>query len=100
MSGLTTHVLDTVKGNGAAGMLVEVSGPDGQIATATLDAGGRATLLENLASGAYELRFHAGDYGNTFYDIIPIRFIVDAEKQHYHIPLILSAFGYSTYRGG
>jgi 5-hydroxyisourate hydrolase len=46
------------------------------------------------------LRFHAGDYGNTFYDIIPIRFIVDAEKQHYHIPLILSAFGYSTYRGG
>ena len=94
MSGLTTHVLDTVKGNGAAGMLVEVSGPDGQI------AGGRATLLENLASGAYELRFHAGDYGNTFYDIIPIRFIVDAETQHYHIPLILSAFGYSTYRGG
>lgn len=100
MSGLTTHVLDTVKGSGAAGMLVEVSGPDGQIATATLDAGGRATLLENLASGAYELRFHVGAYGNGFYDIIPIRFIVDEPEKHYHIPLILSAFAYSTYRGG
>jgi 5-hydroxyisourate hydrolase len=102
MTGLTTHVLDTVKGTGAAGLRVEVLSPDAQAVTVTLDDTGRATLRTVLATGAYELRFHAGEYCGEvlFYDIIPVRFIVDAPESHYHIPLILSAYGYSTYRGG
>lgn len=102
MSRLTTHVLDTMRGIGAAGMRVQVSGPDGRVSETVLDDGGRATLLTGLTPGAYELRFFAGDYqGETgFYDVIPVRCLIGAELEHVHVPLILSAFGYSTYRGG
>ncbi len=101
MSGLTTHVLDTVKGIGASGMRVRLDGPSGT-AVAILDAGGRALLCKTLRAGFHELQFDAGDYlgRDAFYDIITIRFRLDAPQTHYHIPLILSAFGYSTYRGG
>jgi 5-hydroxyisourate hydrolase len=82
-------------------MRVDVCGPDGVVKTATLDAGGRATLLPELVVGAYELSFHAGAYqAAKFYDVIPVRFNITDAGQHYHIPLILSPFGYSTYRGG
>jgi 5-hydroxyisourate hydrolase len=98
---LTTHVLDTVRGVGAAGMRVDVRRSETELASIVLDAGGRGTVLEAVTEGSYELLFHAGDYqGPEFYDIIPIRFAVTDPAQHYHIPLILSAFGYSTYRGG
>jgi len=98
---LSTHVLDTVTGAGAAGMRVDVTGPNGESATATLDAGGRAVLLEKLGAGTYEISFHAGAYqGGAFFGTIPVRFNVTDPDQKYHIPLILSAFGYSTYRGG
>ena len=102
MKGLTTHVLDTVQGMGAAGMQVELRCPDGASSNAVLDAGGRAVLLEDLKEGAYEILFHAGEYlgSKIFYDVIPVRFNVADAGQHYHVPLILSAFGYSTYRGG
>jgi len=102
MSRLTTHVLDIVRGTGAAGMQVEVSAPDGQLSTCMLDDGGRATLLTDLKPGAYEIRFFAGDYlgAKSFYDIIPVRCLIDSGIEHYHVPLILSAYGYSTYRGG
>ncbi len=102
MSRLTTHVLDMMRGTGAAGMRVEVSAPDGQVSVCTLDDGGRATLLTELAPGVYELRFFAGDYlgPESFYDVIPVRCLIDAVQDHYHVPLILSAYGYSTYRGG
>jgi 5-hydroxyisourate hydrolase len=98
---LSTHVLDTVIGAGAAGMQVDVTGPNGESASVTLDEGGRAVLLEKLGPGSYELSFHAGAYqSGTFFGIIPIRFNVTDPAQKYHIPLILSAYGYSTYRGG
>lgn len=102
MSRLTTHVLDTVRGMGAAGMRVEVSGPDGQSRESVLDENGRATLLTGLTEGAYEIRFFAGAYlgSESFYDVIPVRCLVAAAQEHVHVPLILSAFGYSTYRGG
>jgi len=102
MTGITTHVLDTILGAGAAFMRVELVLPDGSSMATALDANGRATLLEVLSTpGAYELRFYARDYGVTqFYDIIPVRFAVDDTSKHYHIPLILAAYGYSTYRGG
>ena len=102
MSRLTTHVLDIVRGTGAAGMHVEVRAPDGRVSTCALDDGGRAVLLVDLTPGAYEILFFAGDYlgAKGFYDIIPVRCLIDTEIEHYHVPLILSAYGYSTYRGG
>ncbi len=116
MSGyLTTHVLDTARGCPAAGIgisLYRVSGNSHRkIATATTNADGRtdAPILpeKQFKTGAYELIFHCGDYlrasglasGETlFLDEIPIRFGM-AEEAHYHVPLLLSPFGYSTYRG-
>ncbi len=102
MKGLTTHVLDTINGTGAAGMRVEVQGPEGRVEFAVLDDAGRATLLPELQVGGYEISFFAGDYlGFTeFYDVIPVAFLVKDPTKHYHVPLILSAYGYSTYRGG
>lgn len=102
MKGLTTHVLDVVQGCGAAGMQVELHAPGGAVTAVTLDEGGRACLAETLVAGAYELRFHAAGYRRAaeFYDIIPVRILVHEPARHYHVPLILSAYGYSTYRGG
>ena len=98
---LTTHVLDIVRGTGAAGMTVAATGPNGGAASITLDSGGRATLFETLTPGTYEISFHAGAYqGHDFYDVIPVRFNVTNPEAHYHVPLVLSAYGYSTYRGG
>jgi 5-hydroxyisourate hydrolase len=67
-----------------------------------LDENGRAILLNELVPGPHEIKFHAGAYmtGTKFYDVIPVRFVVEEGATHIHIPLILSAFGYSTYRGG
>jgi 5-hydroxyisourate hydrolase len=94
-------VLDTARGTGAGGMRVDFCGPDGVVKSATLDDGGRAVLLAELVVGAYEISFHAGAYqAEKFYDVIPVRFNIADPAQHYHIPLILSPFGYSTYRGG
>lgn len=114
MGCLTTHVLDTALGVPAAGLLVELFRLDGArelVAEARTNADGRgdAPLLDADAfrTGAYELLFHAGDYldrsgarlpSPKFLDVIPIRFAM-AEDAHYHVPLLLSPFGYSTYRG-
>ncbi len=103
-TGLTTHVLDTARGHAAAGMRVEVRHLAGGASTsAMLDDQGRAALLPELEPGAYEVLFHAGAYQAAtapFYDVIPVRFNVTEPAAHYHIPLILSPYGYSTYRGG
>jgi 5-hydroxyisourate hydrolase len=111
MGKLTTHVLDTALGKPAAGMVIELWSGERHITTVTTNADGRADtpLLEGDAfkGGHYELRFYAGDYlrrGNTkpeplFLDVIPIRFGIADAAQHYHVPLLLSPFGYSTYRG-
>lgn len=116
MSGyLTTHVLDTARGTPAAGIeiaLYRVSGNSHKkIATAVTNADGRTDgpiLPEGkFKTGTYELIFFAGEYlrrtgaaeGETlFLDQIPIRFGMD-EESHYHVPLLLSPYGYSTYRG-
>jgi 5-hydroxyisourate hydrolase len=112
---LTTHVLDTASGKPAAGMriaLYRVSGSSHRkVKDVVTNADGRcdAPLLEGKAfqAGQYELVFFAGDYLRAsgaalpeplFLDQIPIRFGV-AEAAHYHVPLLISPFGYSTYRG-
>lgn len=116
MGRLSTHVLDTAKGKPAAGvkiMLFRVTGQRHQKVTEVVtNSDGRTDgpLLEGaaLVAGVYELVFCAGEYlrasgqaaeGVIFLDEIPIRFGVPDAAQHYHVPLLISAFGYSTYRG-
>ncbi len=113
---LTTHVLDTARGMPAAGMkiaLYRVSGNSHRkIAEAETNSDGRTDkpILPQgkLTSGSYELIFFAGEYLRAnglsedevlFLDQIPIRFGITDEEAHYHVPLLLSPYGYSTYRG-
>lgn len=113
---LTTHVLDTARGKPAAGvkiMLYRISGQSHRkIAEAVTNADGRTDgpMLagDALKEGNYELVFCAGDYlrasgqagdGVLFLDEIPIRFGIPDAGQHYHVPLLISPFAYSTYRG-
>lgn len=116
MGRLTTHVLDTSLGRPGEGIRIEVyrleAGARTLLKEVTTNADGRcdAPILEgeDLAKGQYELIFHAGDYlgaqggeegGPRFLDTIPLRFGVADTTQHYHVPLLLSPFSYSTYRG-
>jgi 5-hydroxyisourate hydrolase len=111
---LTTHVLDTARGAAAAGMRVEFRrlAPDPTPVTgAALDSGGRATLLQaaEMSAGCYEIVFFVGDYHRArgaattdppFLDQVPVRFGISDPHSHCHVPLVMSPFGYSTYRGG
>ncbi len=111
MAGLSTHVLDTSTGLPASGLRIELWNGAGKklLNTAVTNTDGRtdAPLLEaaNVEDGFYEIRFYAGDYlvaqtdDEAFYDVISIRFRFDTKRPHHHIPLLLSPFGYSTYRG-
>jgi 5-hydroxyisourate hydrolase len=114
MGRLTTHILDIAHGRPAAGVLIELRRPmqPAPIVTARTNADGRCDkpLLEGaaLAAGEYELLFHIGDYfrglgvaldAPAFLDKVPIRFGIAAPDQHYHVPLVVSPWAYSTYRG-
>jgi 5-hydroxyisourate hydrolase len=113
---LTTHVLDTARGMPAAGLLIVLSRLDAgavqELARMTTNADGRtdAPILPQgqMTPGTYELVFHAGDYlrasaqagdAPLFLDAVPIRFGISDAAAHYHVPLLLSPYGYSTYRG-
>ena len=108
---LTTHALDIVLGHGAGGLKVWVRRlPDEAFGEIELDADGRAVLLagDRFEAGLYELTFRVGDYhrarglvdGEAFLEEVPVRFrVADAAARH-HIPLLISLYGYSTYRGG
>jgi 5-hydroxyisourate hydrolase len=109
---LTTHVLDTARGVPAAGLKIElfrlIDGRREQRGERATNADGRTDtpmLPEAVFEpGEYELVFHAGAYlaesgqPGGFLDVVPIRFSM-SEAAHYHVPLLLSPFGYSTYRG-
>ncbi|WP_164659702.1 hydroxyisourate hydrolase [Tropicibacter sp. Alg240-R139] len=117
MSGyLTTHVLDTAKGCPAAGLKITLLRIDGdtrqQIVEMVTNDDGRTDSpilpTKTFETGVYELIFHAGDYLRTseqaaeeplFLDQVPIRFGMSDAEAHYHVPLLLSPFGFSTYRG-
>ncbi len=102
MAGITTHVLDTAKGRPAAGVpvLLEIL-RDGRwetIARGTTDADGRLRSLTEgipLERTTYRLTFTT----DGFFPVVTIAFQVDDPSQHYHVPLLLSPYGYSTYRG-
>ncbi|MEJ6403160.1 hydroxyisourate hydrolase [Yoonia sp. 2307UL14-13] len=112
---LTTHVLDTARGCPAEGLKIELFSIDGDTRThlKTLRTNDDGRTDEQILpatefkTGIYELVFHAGDYLDTsgvpaesprFLDVIPLRFGM-SEASHYHVPLLLSPFSYSTYRG-
>lgn len=113
---LTTHVLDTMNGRPGAGMVVDLYRIEREerslVKTVTTNADGRVDgpLLEGeaLQRGTFELVFHVGHYfkllaldlpSPLFLDEVPVRFgIADAEAR-YHVPLLVSPFGYTTYRG-
>jgi hydroxyisourate hydrolase len=107
---LSTHVLDTSSGKPAEGIGITLSAVDGNvttaIATATTNADGRtdAPLAPELAAGVYELAFAVAPYFAragvaAFYDTITVRFHIASGTAKYHVPLLLSPWGYSTYRG-
>ncbi|GAA4746418.1 hydroxyisourate hydrolase [Flavisolibacter ginsenosidimutans] len=110
MSQITTHILDTSKGKPASGVTVVLySGNDAwaEIARGATNNDGRVTdLLRKdslLETGIYKLRFETKDYFEkqhiiTFYPFVEIVFDVQ-DNEHYHVPLLLNPFGYSTYRG-
>jgi 5-hydroxyisourate hydrolase len=97
---LSTHVLDTVRGRPAAGVAIELRYGE-ELITATTDEDGRARLLEVTPAGEYELTFAVGDYfgESAFLDRVPVRFSVADPAAHYHVPLLVSPWSYSTYRG-
>jgi 5-hydroxyisourate hydrolase len=117
VTGLTTHVLDTALGVPAKGLMIDLFRINEEvkeyIKTVRTNADGRidgGPILEGEAfrKGTYELLFHAGAYlkltgqklpDPLFLDIIPIRFGIADVTAHYHVPLLVSPFGYSTYRG-
>ena len=112
MSGITTHVLDTARGRPAIGVpvVLEFQENDGwrEIARAETDADGRARQLlppdSPLVAGTWRLTFGVGSYFaaqgvESFYPEASIVFIIRDPGQHYHVPLLLSPYGYSTYRG-
>ena len=98
---LTTHVLDTARGVPAAGVEIELRRGGETVAAVTTDSGGRARVLEALEAGEYELTFAVGDYfgERRFLDRVPVRFSVADPDAHYHVPLLVSPWSYSTYRG-
>ncbi len=113
MSGyLTTHVLDTASGLPAAGMTVDLFRLDGaarvHVVTMVTNDDGRTDSpilpAADFAIGRYELLFQAGAYFGRddtpcFLDDIPIRFGINDPESHYHVPLLVSPFSFSTYRG-
>jgi len=114
MSGLTTHILDQAVGRPAAGVLVRVSRREGVDlvlqAEIRTDDDGRARLVagEDIAIGGYRLEFSIGEHFQAtgaavtdppFLDVVVIDFAVSNLEQHWHVPLLVSPYGYSTYRG-
>ncbi|MBL1422517.1 MAG: hydroxyisourate hydrolase [Alphaproteobacteria bacterium] len=115
MGALTTHVLDTANGIPAAGLKIELwahhNGDATLLKTSTTNQDGRldkpALSEAEFKIGQYELRFFAGDYFRkhgklsepAFLDIIPLMFGIADADSHYHVPLLVSPYSYSTYRG-
>jgi 5-hydroxyisourate hydrolase len=117
VAGLSTHVLDTARGRPAAGVRIDFSlvEPDGRtrlIRTVTTGADGRSepALLgpADMRVGRYELLFHVAAYFRAsgmalpeppFLEQVPVRFAIAEADAHYHVPLLVSPYGYVTYRG-
>ena len=116
MAGISTHVLDSSTGRPGAGVRIDLSEFDGKawkfVKTMTTNADGRTdqpvVAPDAARVGQYELQFHVGDYFQRkngpgaeapFLDTVPVRFAIFDVKQHYHVPMLCSAWSCTTYRG-
>jgi 5-hydroxyisourate hydrolase len=111
MSGITTHVLDTSTGKPACGVHVALSRRDGstfsELALGVSDADGRVRQFlpeVTLTAGVYRLTFETAAYfrassREAFFERVTLELVVADASQHYHVPLLLTPFGYTTYRG-
>jgi 5-hydroxyisourate hydrolase len=107
MARISTHVLDIEQGRPVAGIVVELYFEGALVGSSRTNVNGRTDeplqAGDRLPTGFYECVFYAGDYlkqrGEPFYDRIAIRFHVSEAEDNYHVPLLLAAHGYSTYRG-
>ena len=98
--GITTHVLDTAKGRPATGVRIVLCRQEQVLFDGVTDDDGRARLLERAEPGTYRLTFDTGSYNpGGFFPEATIVFTVDDPAHHVHVPLLLSPFGYATYRG-
>jgi len=112
MSTISTHVLDTASGRPAGGLPIVLEARDGsdweRIGGGTTNADGRVrdllTERDELSEGVYRMTFDTATYfaatdRRGFYPVVRVVFEIQAPDEHYHVPLLLSPFGYSTYRG-
>ncbi|HBL20463.1 MAG TPA: hydroxyisourate hydrolase [Alteromonas mediterranea] len=109
MNTLSSHVLDTTLGKPAHGIALTLTLPDGNTLSGKTDSDGRFNnwALESdngFPAGVYKLRFHCKPYlvkahGSSFYPHIDITFELEENGGHYHVPLLISPFGFSSYRG-
>ena len=108
MSTLSTHVLDTALGRPAQGIKVTLECGDDLLGSGVTDADGRVRELHKkeapLGQGSYTLTFYVADYfakakRDFFFPEVVVNFRISDGQEHYHVPLLLSPFGYSTYRG-
>ena len=116
MASLTTHILDTANGAPAADVTLQIVKINGEKRTTlrtlktNLDGRTDSPVLtgDQLIPGVYEMVFNVGDYfrnratnpdSSMFLDLIPVRFTITSEDDHYHVPLLVTPWSYSTYRG-
>jgi 5-hydroxyisourate hydrolase len=107
MSFISAHILDALAGTPASGVAVRLETQDGEmLGDAVTDADGRVSDLgpDRLESGDYQVHFATGEYfagkgQDTFYPFVVVNFTVAAGQAHYHVPLLLSPYSYTTYRG-
>lgn len=110
--GISTHILDTTRGRPAAGVRVQLERKDGDdyvpLQTAHTNQDGRVSAMlpegVSLLPGTYRLQFDVGEYFTarglaSFYPVITLAFWVHDASEHFHVPLLLQPYGYSTYRG-
>jgi 5-hydroxyisourate hydrolase len=103
MTVVSTHVLDSGGGRPAAGMRVSLArrGADRwvSIAEGATDSEGRIGSLAEVEAGTYRLGFETGEWGNPLYPFVHVVFEIEEGRAHIHVPLLLSPYGYTTYRG-
>lgn len=103
MTTLSTHVLDSGKGTPARGVELHLSRRSGErwerVGDGQTDDDGRFGDFGEVGPGTYRLVFETGKWGNAFYPFVTVVFVVAGDTDHLHVPLLLSPYGYTTYRG-
>lgn len=106
MNSLSSHVLDTTNGKPARGMGITLMLPNGNTVDTSTNDDGRCNDWKDttFTAGTYCLRFHCKEYlnnlyGNSFYPFVDIHFEISSDGGHYHVPLLISPYGFSSYRG-